>query len=74
MKLVQEIGAISLGIGSTPIGILTVDYYPIWACYVGAMCKVEWVISGHDLPGQMEGDSVGYEIENLVDGLEDVEV
>ena len=50
-------GAVSLGVGITPIGILAVDY-PTWGWYVGAMGKIKWMISGHNLPGRMKGDSV----------------
>ena len=73
MKLIQEMGAVSLGVGITPIGILVADY-PTWAWYVGAMGKIKWMISGLNFPGQMEGDSVRYKIGDSLDGLEDVEV
>ena len=73
MKLFQEMGAVSLGVGTTPIGILATDY-PTWGWYVGAMGKTKWIISGQDLPGQIEGDAVHYASGKLLDGLEDVDV
>ena len=73
MILVQEIAAISLGVGNTPIGILSTDY-PTWGWYVGAIGKVKWMLSGNDLPGRMEGDPVRYDKDHPPFYLENVEV
>ena len=73
MKLVQEITAISLGVENIPIGIMSADY-PAWGWYVGAIDKVKWMLSGNNVPGRMEEDPVRYEIDHLLDELEDVEV
>ena len=66
MKLVQEIGAVLLGVGTTPIGILAADY-STWAWCVRAMGMVKWMLRGYGLPGWMERDSVRYKIENSVE-------
>ena len=73
MKLVQEIAAISLGVGNTPIGILSEDY-PTWGWYVDAIGKVKWLLSRNDLPGRMEGDPLKYDIDHPPVDLENVEV
>ena len=66
MKLVQEIAVITLRVGNTPIWILSADYR--------AIGKVKWMLSGNDLPGQMEGDPVRYDIDHPPGELENVEV